>query len=393
MKRILLLIPMLCVLMLFHSCIQDEAPNAECDIVGLDQAWLKENKSKLIGMPRIKNNTVDFTVKDGTEMVFAPVFVLTDGAVLTYEKDGVQVPANGVERDFTTPQIYVVHSEDGAWEKTYTVTFSSRQYIQQCSFEHFKLDEATKRYQEWYEIAENDDKNPVRDYWATGNSGYALTGMGKDVNLYPTVSSPEGVSGSCVKLETRSTGSFGSMAGMPIAAGNIFIGTFDTKIAMLQPRVATGFGRQLLAGKPVSLSGYYKYTPGEKFQDKNKVIHPELRDKADIYAVVYEVDPEDFKPLDGDEVLSSERIVLMARIDEPGEPKDWLHFEEPFRPMNGKVFDETRFLNDGYAIAVVATSSREGAFFEGAIGSVLYVDELRISYEGDRATQTTSFFD
>ena len=73
----------------------------------------------------------------------------------------------------------------------------------------------------------------------------------------------------------------------------------------------------------------------------------------------------------------------MARIDNPGEPAEWKHFSEPFRPMNGKRFDENRLRADGYAIAVVATSSRQGAYFEGAVGSTLYVDELRIVWEGE----------
>ena len=109
---------------------------------------------------------------------------------------------------------------------------------------------------------------------------------------------------------------------------------------------------------------------------------PERHDTADIYAVLYEVDPADFQALNGDDVLSSPRIVMMARIDKPGEPTEWTHFSEPFRLMPGKEFDEQRLRNDGYAIAVVATSSRQGAYFEGAIGSTLYVDELRVVWEG-----------
>lgn len=72
---------------------------------------------------------------------------------------------------------------------------------------------------------------------------------------------------------------------------------------------------------------------------------------------------------------------MMARIANPGEPAEWTHFEEPFRLMPGKQFDKQRMSNDGYAITVVCTSSRQGAYFEGAVGSTLYVDELRILWE------------
>ena len=170
---------------------------------------------------------------------------------------------------------------------------------------------------------------------------------------------------------------------MPIAAGNIFIGEFRVAQAMLMPRKATRFGLQLVGGRPLRLEGYYKYTAGKVFTDVNQNVRPELHDTCDIYAVLYEVDPEKFVALNGDDVLSSDRIVSMARIDNPGEPAEWKHFSEPFRPMNGKRFDENRLRADGYAIAVVATSSRQGAYFEGAVGSTLYVDELRIVWEGE----------
>ena len=97
-------------------------------------------------------------------------------------------------------------------------------------------------------------------------------------------------------------------------------------------------------------------------------------------------------PLNGDDVLSSDRIVLMARIDKPVEfegtlekleTAPWVSFNEPFHLLSGKTFSEERLKDNGYAIAIVATSSRQGAYFIGAIGSTLYIDELRIVWEGE----------
>ena len=115
-----------------------------------------------------------------------------------------------------------------------------------------------------------------------------------------------------------------------------------------------------------------------------------MHDTADIYAVVYEIDPDNFVPLDGDNILTASNIALMARIDKPAEfegnmselaAADWVHFSEPFKPVNGREFDAERLARGGYAIAIVMTSSRQGAYFEGAIGSTLYVDHLRVVYE------------
>lgn len=377
-----LLCPALAALLTFSSCIREEALNAECDITAVDAGWIEEHKDILIGLPIVNNENVSFTIKKKTDRsAFAPRFELTPGATLTAVVDGETVAANGITRDFTTPCTYTTHSQDGQWSKNYSVSFVYPSPLKQLSFEHYELD-ASGRYHEWYEVDAADTDNPRRDYWASGNSGYALTGMGKTPSSYPTVADPSGYKGNCVKLTTCATGSYGEKVNMPIAAGNLFVGQFTAAQAMLFPLKATKFGLQLVGGKPLRFEGYYKYTAGPVYTDKNRVEHPELKDTADIYAVVYEVDPNKFVPLNGADVLSSDRIILMARIDKPGEPSEWTRFSEPFRPMNGKTFDEERLRDEGYAIAIVATSSRQGAYFEGAIGSTLYIDELHIVWEG-----------
>lgn len=366
------------VLMLFSGCIQEEPLNAECDITGVDSLWLQENKDMLIGSPIITNTSVSLICKEGSDKTnLAPSFYLTPGAKIVMRKEGIQMEANGVARDFTVPQTYTTISEDGNWSKDYTVSFVPISTISLCSFENSEMD-PSGRYHVWFE----EDSNGKHYYWGTGNAGYAFTGMGKNgPESFPTFVDSEGYKGKGVTMITRNTGSFGAMAGMPIAAGNIFIGEFKSEMAMREPRNATRFGLQLVSGKPVSLSGYYKYTAGEVFTDKDKKVDETRKDTCDIYAVLYEVDSEKFISLQGDNILNSERIVSMARIDNPGEPKEWTYFEEPFRPMNGKQFDYQRLLNYGYAIAIVATSSRQGAYFEGAVGSILHLDEIQINWE------------
>ena len=335
----------------------------------------------IIGQPIVTNTHVSFSIVDGADRsALDPSFVLSEGTRLTMMSNGAEVEANGVTRNFSSPQEYIARSQDGNWSKTYTVSFNYPLPIGLMSFEHYRLEKDMNRYHEWYEVDTTDVENPMRDYWSTGNPGYAMTGKGKTYDVYPTISDPLGYKGNCVRLITRSTGSFGDLVKMPIAAGNIFIGTFDTKEALKKPREATHFGLQLVGGKPVSLEGYYKYKAGEKFT-VGKVEHPEFRDTADIYAVVYEVDPADFQPLNGDDVLTSSRIVMMARIDYPGEPQEWTHFVEPFRLLPGKEWSDERVRMKGYAIAVVATSSRQGAYFNGAVGSTLWVDELKVNWE------------
>ena len=70
------------------SCIQDEAPNAECDIISVDEVWLEENKDIIIGDPIITNNLVKFNVKEDVSLdllqELSPIFNLTNGANIRY---------------------------------------------------------------------------------------------------------------------------------------------------------------------------------------------------------------------------------------------------------------------------------------------------------------------
>lgn len=392
MKRILLLIQsalVLFALSMLQSCIQGEPINAECDITGVDPTWVKEHSSILVGNPLVDQErcTVDFTIEKGTDRsALNPLFTLSDGVNLTADVDGAIITANGIMRDFRKPQTYTTHSQDGIWQKDYTVSFNYFTSLASMNFDHYKLN-AKNQYYMWHEIAPKDDPTEADvnlNWWASGNGGFVLTGIAKNNPLaYPTAPFTDELQGPCVRLQTCRTGSFGAMVHMPIAAGSIFIGTFDADIAMKRPREATAFGLPILAKVPKSLEVNYRYKAGETFTDKDKNVCPERHDTADIYAVVYEIDPNHFEALNGDSVLTSKRIVMMARIDKPVENYDvWTHREEPFRYMNGHTaIDPERLALKGYAIAVVATSSRQGAYFEGAIGSVLDISHLKLVYE------------
>ena len=364
----------LSVLVLLTSCIGEEAPNAECDIIAVNETWLQENSAILSGKPIVKNNNVWFYVKEGTSIELLkelePVFELTHGAHITknrVEENG----GKGVNIYYTTT------SEDGAWSKEYKVAFTIQSVIEvgkPFSFEHH----TAQKYYDWHEV---DASGTALNWWASGNAGFAFTGKGTTPENFPTIVDKNGYSGNGVVLTTRDTGTFGKMAGMPIAAGNIFIGEFQSANAMKKPLEATRFGLPILPTRPVSLKGYYKYTPGEVFTDKQKNTVEGRRDTCAIYSVVYEIDPDNFVTLDGSNVLSSDRIVLAAELENPGEPSEWTEFNIPFNSREGNVFDMDKLMRGEYAITVVASSSKDGAFFEGAVGSTLHVDELEIIWD------------
>ena len=92
------------------SCIRDEAPNAEADILSCRLPGITMTTS-----PIINNNSVTLFVTPGTNIsALAPEFTLTSGATIT--------PASGTERNFNSPQEYQVTAADGIWKKTYAIS-------------------------------------------------------------------------------------------------------------------------------------------------------------------------------------------------------------------------------------------------------------------------------
>lgn len=362
-------------LTIFASCIQEEAPNAECDIIAFSEDWLESNKEYISGKPTVPADyptALRINFKNGTDIELLknmePQFVLTPGA--TIEKLGVEL--NGESGVIIT---YRTTSEDRMFHREYNVYLTIRTVIEKgkpFSFELYEPEEKG-RYNIWYE-EENDTK---LYWWASGNAGIAFI----NPKVYPTSVEENGYVGKCVKLETCKTNRVAQLAGMPIAAGNIFLGEFNSANAMKAPLQATRFGLQIVPDKPLFLHGYYKYTAGEEFTNVKLEVIPDRNDGCAIYSVLYEVDPENVETLDGANILSSDRIVMVAELENPGEPEEWTEFKIPYKTKNGKAFDIEKMQRGEYAITVVASSSKDGALFEGAVGSTLYVDEIEIIWE------------
>lgn len=374
------------------SCIKEEALNAEADIVGVK---LGDN-NVLIRQPEISNNTVTLYANTA-DSILSPEFVLTDGATIE--------PASGTKRQFFTshdslsynemtgeydtitivksiPQTYTVTSQDGNWHKTYSVNVLNNATPSDFHFDDVRYYDfnGQRMFQIFYETI-----GGQRIDWGSGNAGAMITLAASNPSYsdYPTSQADGGVSGKCAKLTTISTGALGSMFGAPIAAGNLFLGSFV--VNMQDMPASTHFGIPLRNTVPTSMTGYYKYQPGKTFLTRNAahngtVVVPGRTDDFSIYAIVYEV-TADAPYVDGNTVFTSQNIVLKAEVKEHVTGNEWIKFEVPFEPLNNKVVDEHKLRDGRYNIAIVLSSSEGGAAFEGAIGSTLYVDEFHLHYE------------
>ena len=361
------------------SCFKDEAPNAECDII--EASLHVDNPTDIFYNPTdtlvrvlYTDDNISFSVRRKADLTaLAPTFRITDGATIS--------PASGSVHDFSNgPVNYTVTSEDKEWSRSYKVSFipvirTSKDTLS-FNFEDYHLDSKDKYYI-WCE--KHEDGN-MYDDWATGNAGYGLTNGSAGPEAYPSTVLDEGYEGKGVKLVTCSTGPFGQMVKLPLAAGNLFLGTFDMSIALKTPRLATGFGLPF-DKKPKTFTGYYKYTPGEKFQNKDESIVDGKVDEASVYAILYRNHDEDGNPvvLNGDNVQTSPLIVAKAIAANIVPTDKWTEFTVDFSYLED--FDLDLLANRGYNLAVVFSSSADGAFFQGAIGSTLCIDNVKIICE------------
>lgn len=373
---------------LMTSCIKDEAANKECDI---ESAWVEGEAyaQYFYDAAEMRKEYISSTQTDITFTVRSLISLskeiplnlkLTPGATVT--------PANGSMQDFTAgPVTYTVTSEDGQWQRTYRVIFvEPAMPMSKLSFENVEVRTPANNngnsYHHFYEI---DASGTRRDIWDSGNLGALMLRTNANPEELPTYSTSDGYSGKAVCLNTQSTGNLGAMFGKPIAAGNLFLGKFDMNKAFSETLKTTQFGIEF-DREPFRVTGYYKYAPGPTFTDMNQKTVEGRVDEADIYAVFYRNRDAEGNPyyLYGDDVDSEEKlkanpqVYKIARVASLPPTDKWTRFEMFFE---GRDADDELVKNLGFNLALVFSSSKRGAYFEGAVGSTLYVDEVEVSFE------------
>ncbi len=247
--------------------------------------------------------------------------------------------------------------------------------IVKYDFENYKR-EGNNKYYTWYEL---DADNAEQKIWGTGNSGYAVAKpMSAKEGNFPTEVEENGRTGACVKLETKDTYIIFSPK-TPIAAGNLFFGSFSLNIS--NPLASTKFGIPY-DKKPLSFSFYYKYQAGAKLQDINRKEVTGKTDKGNAYAVLYDNVDGSFQA-DGSNILTNDNIIGIANAGELDNADEWTYKKVTFDYT--KEVDKDKLAAGGYSLAIVFTASIDGAAFQGAIGSVMYVDDVELVCESDAA--------
>lgn len=355
------------------SCIKEEGAYREADIESFILPADIMQTSTVVNHK--DNNRVVVTVYDTAGMknaIIKPEIVISSGAEIS--------PASGVEVQLENYQAsYVVTAQSGS-KKVYTITLKKDKPLEY-------------NFESWYEVS-NPKGTRIYDMlsdelWCNANKGVAI--VYRDNTPFPTRRTTDSHSGKYgILLETV----FGNRSilhimDIPLYAGSAFRGVFETN--MSNPVTSAKFGQNHAknTGKPIRFTGWYKYKSGEYYQtctviDKPKKHNevdtiPGKKDELDIYAVMFKVPQgNDGKKvyLTAEDVLTSERLIATAIIADRTEKDDWTKFDIPF--IYTEDIDYSQF---DYKLAIVLSSSKRGAFYEGAIGSLLVVDEIEIVTE------------
>ena len=389
MLRLRFLPLLFCLLPLFVSCLKDEPAGIEADIVRVHleptaAARLLGATVAPVRQVPAHDTDIAFTLAADADTTLlrtlSPTFTLSPVATLRC--------LDGAQPDFRQRRrvAYEVTSQDRRWQRRYTLSFvPAADFPEFFGFENHALNSPDPHYFTWFE--QNAD-GTARHFWASGNPGFLLSRYDAKPDEYPTSVEAKGRTGTALRLVTQSTGELGAAFGKPIAAGNLFVGSFDLAGALLNPLAATRFGVPVNR-IPTRFSGYYKWQPGEVFTNAQRKAAqgpaPDGKDAPRIYAVAYRnVDAQgNAVTLDGSNILSSPLVVAVALLDDftvtgLQESSAWVYFDLPF--ARRASIDDRLLDRHGYSLALVFTSSRDGAEFAGAVGSTLLVDDCRLTF-------------
>lgn len=244
-------------------------------------------------------------------------------------------------------------------------------------------------FDEWESVAGSGLSNAYDKPMPTNELATSAEGAGMlklygvtDVPVYK--STDDKVAGeAAAKFVTMDTSEKANKLVPAITSGTAFTGSFDLSPIMsgifgggdVDRLSSTRFGIPY-DKKPLRFTGYYKYTPGEKFidgTDYENIVTLDQVDECSIQAVLYEAATDDFV-LTGHDINTSETRVAVAALPDGSAKAEWTAFDLEFEWLDGKTYDPTK----SYKLAIVCSSSKEGDLFKGAGGSTLMLDELEV---------------
>lgn len=199
--------------------------------------------------------------------------------------------------------------------------------------------------------------------WNTGENSFWSSGNNTFVNDL------------CVK-KTDNNNNYAylkSKSSVKFAAGNAFTGSFELKITEMNGIVTLG---KPFNGRPYSLKGIYNYIPQQVTNGGNKIPNGSI-DQCSIYIVLLTdriaINPADATTLDWKNKYA-DQIIALAEL-----PAEEDMTTDGFESFELKLEYLKKDVDPKY-IGVLATSSKYGDYFQGAVGSELSIDNFELVY-------------
>lgn len=216
-------------------------------------------------------------------------------------------------------------------------------------------------FEQWVNVGSNKiNINPTsiegNNYWCTANN-YFVQGT------HPL----EGPTGLCAQMVTKKV----DFVYRTIAAGTTFTGNFSTNVNLENPRQMTFFGSHFIK-RPKSMTFRMNYKAGDQLQkvENNAFVNLPGKDKGEawIQLLNYSGSGEmeyHKEAAPGITVLGGGQLSI-------DDTNGWIEVTIDVTYTNTTI--------DPNYIAIVFTSSVRGDYFEGAPGSTLLIDDVRLNY-------------
>lgn len=277
-----------------------------------------------------------------------PIFEVSTGATTNI--------LSGEARDFSKPVRITVTSQDESKMKTYTVSRAAQGGGLKFDFE------------EWRTIGSGSlAYDHPTGAWSSGNEGVKTSkSMIGRPERYPLRKTTDSHSGSYAAEIVTELVNNTAMVKVRIAAGSLFLGSFNASNIMADPLSGPQFGIPYSGGLPDRLQGWYKYQPGSDNLD-NDGNSLGKSDECDIYAILYSG-----SVITAKNVKNNPNIIAIARLKDGSAKSTWTKFDEEF------VYSRQPAAGEGLKFSIIMTSSVEGDTYSGAVGSRLVVDDIEV---------------
>lgn len=315
------------------------------------------NLSQQVGSAEINKDSLTIKIKVSAQANISSLYL--DSVYLS--SYSTISPGIKTIMDFTNPVNYTLTAENGS-KKVYVVTVTKE--IETPQLENNLLDN-------WYTPLNKNYLEPGKNeatIWATGNAGVVTLGS---ANVNPVTISGNDLA---AELTTKDLGSLGQLVGQRIAAGSIFTGNFILDIS--NPLNSTKFGIGYTA-RPKSITLDYSYLPGSPYRNGKGQILSKV-DSCDIYLLLENKSSSQTKRIATGWFRSGKQIVKITELTIPliygTLPSGTASYMFPSNNLFGNSSDNIT------SLTFVASSSANGALFEGGVNSKLTINNIILNY-------------